>query len=75
MRRICSWCGLTLESGGPLDSLSRHGACADCARKLMKSFGRASSGSIGQLDRSRSVVKGRIAVGKRWRQMDRVSKR
>jgi len=38
MRRICSWCGETLESGSAFPLLTTHGVCAECAQKLLTSI-------------------------------------
>jgi len=38
MRRLCSWCGEILESGSAFPSLTTHGICAPCARKLLTSI-------------------------------------
>jgi len=35
MRRLCSWCGETLEAGSAFPSLTTHGVCVPCARKLV----------------------------------------
>jgi hypothetical protein len=46
MRRLCSWCGETLESGSACHSLTTHGICAPCARKLLASIADSSGKAL-----------------------------
>ena len=46
MRRLCSWCGETLESGSPLPRETTHGVCAGCARGLLASIAGSSGADL-----------------------------
>jgi hypothetical protein len=46
MRRLCSWCSDTLEGSSASPSLTTHGICAPCARKLLASIADSSGKAL-----------------------------